>query len=112
MSSSDDRAPPDEFAPDELAMLRNFFRDEAQDALERLTGRLLGAGTIIGSGTVSNKDRAAGSSCLAEIRMIETLKHGEPRTPFLKHEDRIRIEMQDATGASVFGAIDQRVDTA
>lgn len=74
--------------------------------------RRLGAGTIIGSGTVSNKDRAAGSSCLAEIRMIETLEYGEPRTPFLKHDDRIRIEMRDPAGASIFGAIDQRVDTA
>jgi len=73
--------------------------------------RRLGAGTIIGSGTVSNKNRAAGSSCLAEIRMIETLEHGEPRTPFLKHDDRVRIEMRDASGASIFGAIDQRVDT-
>lgn len=74
--------------------------------------RRLGAGTIIGSGTVSNKDRAAGSSCIAEIRMIETLEHGEPRTPFLKHDDRVRIEMQDAGGAALFGAIDQRVATA
>ncbi len=74
--------------------------------------RQLGAGTIIGSGTVSNKDRSAGSSCLAEIRMIETLEHGEPQTPFLKHDDRIRIEMQDAADASIFGAIDQSVDTA
>ena len=74
--------------------------------------RRLGAGTIVGSGTVSNKDRAAGSSCLAEIRMIETLEHGEPRTPFLKHDDRVRIEMQDKDGASLFGAIDQRVVTA
>ncbi len=74
--------------------------------------RRLGAGTIIGSGTVSNKDRAAGSSCLAELRMIETLEHGEPRTPFLKHDDRVRIEMRDAGGASVFGAIDQRIVTA
>lgn len=73
--------------------------------------RRLTAGTILGSGTVSNKDRAAGSSCLAEIRMIETLEHGEPRTPFLKHDDRVRIEMRDADGASIFGAIDQRVDT-
>lgn len=73
--------------------------------------RRLGAGTIIGSGTVSNRDRTAGSSCLAEIRMIETLEHGAPRTPFLKHDDRIRIEMRDTAGASIFGAIDQRVDT-
>lgn len=73
--------------------------------------RRLGAGTIIGSGTVSNRDRTAGSSCLAEIRMIETLEQGAPRTPFLKHDDRIRIEMRDTAGASIFGAIDQRVDT-
>ncbi len=73
--------------------------------------RRLGAGTIVGSGTVSNKDRAAGSSCLAEIRMIETLEHGKPHSPFLKHDDRVRIEMQDKTGASLFGAIDQRVVT-
>lgn len=74
--------------------------------------RRLGAGTIIGSGTVSNKDQAAGSSCLAEIRMIETLELGEPSTPFLKHDDRVRIEMRDTNDASLFGAINQRVVTA
>jgi fumarylacetoacetate (FAA) hydrolase len=71
--------------------------------------RNLGAGTIIGSGTVSNSDRSKGSSCLAELRMLETLAHGAPRTPFLKFGDRVRIEMFDAEGASIFGAIDQRV---
>ena len=71
--------------------------------------RNLTAGTIVGSGTVSNVDRSRGSSCLAEVRMLETLEHGSPRTPFLKFGDRVRIEMFDAHGASIFGAIDQRV---
>ncbi len=71
--------------------------------------RPLSAGTIIGSGTVSNRDRARGSSCIAERRMLETLEHGEPETPFLRFGDRIRIEMFDKQGASIFGAIDQEV---
>jgi fumarylacetoacetate (FAA) hydrolase len=71
--------------------------------------RNLGAGTIVGSGTVSNTDRSRGSSCLAEARMLETIAHGSASTPFLKYGDRVRIEMFDATGASIFGAIDQRV---
>ncbi len=71
--------------------------------------RRLGAGTIIGSGTVSNYDRSRGSSCIAEIRMLETIAHGAPRTPFLKYGDRVRIEMHDAAGASIFGTIDQQV---
>jgi fumarylacetoacetate (FAA) hydrolase len=71
--------------------------------------RHLGAGTIIGSGTVSNRDPAAGSSCLAERRMIETIEGGKPVTPFLRFGDRVEIEMLDASGASVFGRIDQRV---
>ena len=71
--------------------------------------RRLGAGTIIGSGTVSNKDRRTGSSCLAEVRAIETIEHGAPRTPFLQFGDEVRIEMMAATGASIFGAIEQRV---
>jgi fumarylacetoacetate (FAA) hydrolase len=71
--------------------------------------RRLSAGTIIGSGTVANRDRAAGSSCLAEVRVIETLETGAARTPFLRFGDRVRIEMQDAAGRSIFGAIDQRV---
>jgi fumarylacetoacetate (FAA) hydrolase len=72
--------------------------------------RLLGAGSIIGSGTVSNSDRSAGSSCLAETRMLETLAHGKASTPFLSFGDRVRIEMFDAAGQSIFGAIDQRVE--
>ena len=71
--------------------------------------RNLGAGTIVGSGTVSNADRARGSSCLAETRMLETIAHGVATTPFLKFGDRVRIEMLDAASVSIFGAIDQRV---
>jgi fumarylacetoacetate (FAA) hydrolase len=74
--------------------------------------RRLGTGTIIGSGTVSNRDRARGSSCLAEVRTLEQLEHGAAKTPFLKFGDRVRIEMLDAAGASVFGAIDQQVAKA
>jgi len=82
--------------------------------------RPLSAGTIIGSGTVSNKldggpgkkiaDGGVGYSCLAEIRMIETIEHGKPQTSFMRFGDRIRIEMNDADGASIFGAIDQVVE--
>ena len=72
--------------------------------------RPLGSGTIIGSGTVSNYDRSAGSSCLAEKRMLEIIEQGEAKTPFLKFGDRVRIEMFDAAGQSIFGAIDQAVE--
>ncbi|MEX0734014.1 MAG: fumarylacetoacetate hydrolase family protein [Steroidobacteraceae bacterium] len=71
--------------------------------------RRLGAGSIVGSGTVSNRDRARGSTCLAERRMLETLDQGKPMTPFLSFGDRVRIEMFDPAGRSLFGAIDQRV---
>lgn len=71
--------------------------------------RNLKAGCIIGSGTVSNVDRSSGSSCLAERRMLETLEHGSPKTPFLKHGDRVRIEMFGMDNQSIFGAIDQMV---
>ncbi len=67
------------------------------------------AGTILGSGTVSNQDRARGISCLAEIRMIETIDAGAPKTPFMKHGDRVEIEMKDESGKTLFGRIDQRV---
>lgn len=73
------------------------------------TTRHLGAGTIVGSGTVSNKDTSVGSSCLAEKRMIETIEAGKPTTPFMGFGDRIRIEMLDGDGGNVFGAIDQKV---
>jgi fumarylacetoacetate (FAA) hydrolase len=71
--------------------------------------RALAAGTIIGSGTVSNADRSVGSACIAEKRMLETIEFGAPKTPFLKAGDRVRIEMKDAKGHSIFGAIDQHV---
>lgn len=71
--------------------------------------RPLGAGTIVGSGTVSNRDRAVGSCCIAEVRTIETIEKGKPETPFMKFGDRIRIKMLSADGTSIFGAIDQKV---
>ncbi|MSQ92202.1 MAG: FAA hydrolase family protein [Gammaproteobacteria bacterium] len=71
--------------------------------------RKLGAGSIVGSGTVSNRDRSLGSTCLAERRMLETIEQGRPVTPFLSFGDRVRVEMFDAAGHSIFGAIDQRV---
>ena len=71
--------------------------------------RRLGAGAIVGSGTVSNYDRSRGSSCLAEKRTLEQLEHGAPRTPFLKFGDRVAIEMLDAEGRSIFGALDNQV---
>ncbi len=67
------------------------------------------AGTIVGSGTVSNYDRSLGSACIAERRMLEQLEQGKPITPFLKFGDRVRVEMFDENGQSIFGAIDQCV---
>ena len=82
--------------------------------------RPLRAGCIIGSGTVSNKlddgpgkhiaDGGVGYSCIAEIRTIETINDGKPSTAFMKFGDRIRIEMNNADGESIFGAIDQIVE--
>jgi fumarylacetoacetate (FAA) hydrolase len=74
--------------------------------------RPLAAGTIIGSGTVANDDRSVGSSCIAERRAIETIDTGAPKTDFMKFGDRVRIEMLDHAGASIFGAIDQVVERA
>ena len=74
--------------------------------------RRLGAGAIVGSGTISNYDRSLGSCCLAEVRMLETLARGTPATPFMRFGDRVRIEMLDPQGRSIFGAIDQQVATA
>ena len=82
--------------------------------------RALGAGTIIGSGTVSNKDADGGPgkpvsegglgySCIAEVRTVETILRGAAETPFLKHGDTVRIEMLDARHHSIFGAIEQTV---
>ena len=63
----------------------------------------------MGSGTVSNEDSTRGCSCLAEVRTLETLRHGKPVTPFLRFGERVRIEVTDPGGRSVFGAIDQEV---
>ena len=82
--------------------------------------RNLGAGSIIGSGTVSNKgadggpgrpvnEGGLGYSCIAEIRMIETIERGAPSTPFMQPGDSVRIEMRDAHNHSIFGAIEQKV---
>jgi len=71
--------------------------------------RPLSAGTIVGSGTIANEDTAKGASCLAEQRTVETLRDGKPSTPFLKFGDRVRIDVTDAGGASLFGAIEQTV---
>ncbi|KLN59778.1 2-keto-4-pentenoate hydratase [Kiloniella spongiae] len=81
--------------------------------------RPLGAGTIVGSGTVSNKldggpgkhvnDGGVGYSCIAEVRMIETINSGSPQTPFMKFGDTISIEMLDKEGQSIFGKINQKV---
>ncbi|MEX0337182.1 fumarylacetoacetate hydrolase family protein [Vibrio tubiashii] len=81
--------------------------------------RPLSAGAIIGSGTVSNKqgtdfgtaisEGGVGYSCIAEVRMIETIRDGSPSTSFMKFGDRIKMEMKDADGHSIFGAIDQQV---
>lgn len=67
------------------------------------------AGTLLGSGTVSNEDRARGISCLAERRMIEIIETGAATTPFMKAGDTVHIEMSDTSGHSLFGAIDQTV---
>ena len=82
--------------------------------------RKLAAGTIIGSGTVSNQgpdgdpgkpvsEGGLGYSCIAEIRMIETIADGQPKTPFMAPGDTVRVEMRDAEGHSIFGAIEQKV---
>ncbi len=82
--------------------------------------RPLGAGTIIGSGTVSNRDKAGGPglpvakgglgyACIAEQRMVETILEGAAATPFLRFGDSVRIEMKDAAGHSIFGAIEQDI---
>ncbi|HLA73636.1 MAG TPA: fumarylacetoacetate hydrolase family protein [Steroidobacteraceae bacterium] len=71
--------------------------------------RRLGAGSIVGSGTVSNYDRSKGASCLAEKRMLEQVEHGASRTPFLQFGDRVSIEMLAADGHNIFGTLDNRV---
>jgi len=71
--------------------------------------RPLAAGAIIGSGTISNKAEGTGSSCLAEVRMLEIIADGKPSTPFMSFGDQVRIEMFDDENNSIFGAIDQTV---
>jgi fumarylacetoacetate (FAA) hydrolase len=71
--------------------------------------RPLAAGTIVGSGTVANQDESRGASCLAERRTLETIAARKPATPFLKFGDTVRIEMTDAQGISIFGAIEQAI---
>ena len=74
--------------------------------------RPLAAGTIVGSGTIANQDEGRGASCLAERRVLETIAHGKPTTPFLKFGDTVRIEMLDRAGHSIFGAIEQVMQRA
>jgi fumarylacetoacetate (FAA) hydrolase len=88
--------------------------DFAQLIAHAAKTRRLGAGTVVGSGAVANevaRDEASdvGHSCLAERRMLETIWHGGPKTPWLAFGDRVRIEMRDAAGRSIFGAIEQEV---
>ncbi|MGB0934895.1 MAG: fumarylacetoacetate hydrolase family protein [Alphaproteobacteria bacterium] len=72
--------------------------------------RFLGAGTIIGSGTVSNQDTSKGSSCIAEKRMLEVINSGSATTPFMSFGDSVKIYMNDASGQSIFGSIEQKVE--
>lgn len=74
--------------------------------------RRLGAGTIIGSGTVANADPSAGCSCIVERRALEMVELNESRTPFLRDGDRVRIEMSDRGGETIFGAIEQVFEAA
>ena len=71
--------------------------------------RPLCAGTIVGSGTVSNVDRSNGSCCLAEVRMLEIINQGSASTEFMRFNDRIQIDMLDHDGQSIFGEINQQV---
>ncbi|KIQ97604.1 fumarylacetoacetate hydrolase family protein [Lysobacter sp. A03] len=72
--------------------------------------RPLSAGTIVGSGTIANEDTSLGASCFAELRTVEALRDGKPSTPFMSFGDTVRIEMLDREGASIFGAIEQRIE--
>lgn len=86
--------------------------DFAQLVAHAARTRPLSAGTLVGSGTIANQDTSKGASCFAEKRTVETLEHGAPRTPFLAFGDVVRIEMLDAQGRSIFGAIEQRIERA
>ncbi len=91
--------------PDAGEMLHGFNQLIAHVARTRS----LSAGTIIGGGTVANRNPSRGTSCIIERRVLEQLAHGAPKTPLLRYGDRVRIEMLDDEGRSVFGAIDQKV---
>lgn len=84
--------------------------DFAQLVAHAAKTRPLSAGTIVGSGTIANEDTSKGASCFAEKRTVEALEHGKPITPFLSFGDSVRIEMLDAEGKSIFGAIEQRIE--
>lgn len=84
--------------------------DFAQLVAHAAKTRPLSAGTIVGSGTIANEDTSKGASCFAEKRTVEALEHGKPITPFLSFGDSVRIEMLDAAGKSIFGAIEQRIE--
>ena len=99
---------------------RDMTFDFGQLVAHAAKTRPLSAGTIVGSGTVSNKggdggpglpvsEGGLGYSCIAEIRTVETLLQGKPKTPYLSFGDVVRIEMKDASGRSIFGAIEQTV---
>jgi len=110
--------PSSAFSP--VAVTPDELGDAWKDGTHAAKTRPLGAGAIIGSGTVSNKlddgpgksivEGGVGYSCIAEIRMIETINDGKPSTSFMKFGDTVRIEMKDADGKSIFGAIEQVVE--
>ena len=84
--------------------------DFAQLVAHAARTRPLSAGTIVGSGTIANQDTSLGASCFAEKRTVEALATGKPQTPFMSFGDLVRIEMLDADGNSLFGAIEQRIE--
>lgn len=84
--------------------------DFAQLVAHAAKTRPLSAGTIVGSGTIANEDTGKGASCFAERRTVEALEHGAPKTPFMAFGDTVRIEMFDAEGRSIFGAIEQVIE--
>ena len=84
--------------------------DFAQLVAHAAKTRPLSAGTIVGSGTIANADTGKGASCFAERRTVEALEHGAPKTPFMAFGDTVRIEMFDAEGRSIFGAIEQVIE--
>lgn len=90
----------------------DMFFDYPQLIAHAARTRSLAAGTILGAGAVANQDPATGHACLAEVRADEELAGGRAVTPWLRFGDRVRIEMFDGDGRSIFGAIDQRIESA